>query len=69
MVCLKYIIVNTLIKVIGGYDDDDHNNNNNNTWNVKNKLVAVIGGDWNHFRVIQIIAILGTAHILEKVLT
>jgi len=36
MVCLKYIIVNTIIKVIG----DD----NNNTLNVKTKMVPVIGG-------------------------
>jgi len=35
MVCLKYIIVNTLIKLIG---------DNNNTWNVKTKVVPVIGG-------------------------
>jgi hypothetical protein len=40
MVRLKYIIVNTLIKVIGG----NNNNNNNNTWNVKTKVVPVIGG-------------------------
>jgi len=45
MVCLQYIIVSTLIKVIGGGgdDDDNNNNNNNNTWNVKTKLVAVMG--------------------------
>jgi len=59
MVCLKYVIVSTLVKVIGGGgdddnddddDDDDNSNNNNNnsnnysTWNVKTKVVAVIGG-------------------------
>jgi hypothetical protein len=36
MVCLKYVIVNTLIKVIDG--------NYNNTWNLKTKVVPVIGG-------------------------
>jgi hypothetical protein len=36
VVCLKYVIVNTLIKVIG--------DNNNNTWNVKTEVVPVIGG-------------------------
>jgi hypothetical protein len=45
MVCLKCIIVNTLIKVIGGgNDNNNNNNNNNNTWNVKTKVVPVIGG-------------------------
>jgi len=59
MVCLKYTIVNILIKVIGGGggdgggggggggggdDDDDDDDDDNNTWNVKTKVVPVIGG-------------------------
>jgi hypothetical protein len=53
-------------------------------WNVKAKVIPVIMGDWKHFKITQIIpeqhtrkheikkqkktAILGIAHILQKVL-
>ena len=66
-------------------DDDNDNNNNNNKWNVKTRVITVIIGatgtisksfmyvsdiPGNHdVKELENTAILGTAHILRKVLT
>jgi hypothetical protein len=71
MVCFRYIIVNTLHK---GDDKDDDNNNNNKigaTCTISKsfrKYVSHITGN-HEVRELQKTAILGTAHILRKVLT
>jgi hypothetical protein len=62
MVCLGNICINTLHKGAKNDDDDDNNNNNNN-----NKYVSNIPGN-HEVRELQKTAILGTAHILRKVL-
>ena len=70
MVCFRYTIVNTLHK---GDDDDDEYDDNNNNKNTGNNW-----SDWDRFKImrrnhdvreLQKTAILGTAHILRKVLT
>jgi hypothetical protein len=60
MVCLRNICVNTLHKGDSIFTNNNNNNNNNNN-------VSTIPG--NHgVKEQQITAILGTAHILRKVL-
>ena len=72
MVSFRYIIVNTVYK--GGnrnndYDDDNNNNNNNNN-NISETFRKYVSNiPRNHdVKELQKTAILGTAHILRKVL-
>ena len=77
IVCLRNVGVNTLHKDDDD-DDDDNNNNNNNNNNNKigatgtisktfRKYVSNIPGN-HEVKEVQKTAILGTAHILRKVL-
>ena len=63
MVCLRNISVDTLHKGDTDDDDDDNDDDNNNNDNNNN-----ITGN-HEVKEIQKTAILGTAHILRKVLT
>ena len=71
MVCFRYVIVNTLRKGDNRYDDDDDdnddNNNNNNSKSFRKYLSDIPGN--RDVKELQKTAILGTAHILRKVLT
>jgi hypothetical protein len=67
MVCLRNISVDTLHK---GDSEDDNNNNNNNNNNMEFQSHLENKRAGNHeVKELQKTAILGTAHILRKVLT
>ena len=79
MVCLRNVCINTLRKGDNDddddndYDDDDNNNNNNNraTGTISEsfrKYISNIPGN-HEVKELQKTVILGTAHILQKVLT
>ena len=72
VVCFRYIIVITLQKGDnrGNNDDDDNNNNNSNrqvvTRSLRRNLEAIPGK--HSIDSLQTTAILGTSHIIRKVL-
>ena len=72
MVCVRNICIDTLHKGDDDDDDDDDDDNNNNNYGTISKsfrkYISNIPGN-HEVKELQKTAILGTAHILRKVLT